>query len=47
MGFVARDNTEGKQSKKKDSQGFPKVPDDQKDKDDLGYWTKAKKNAGK
>lgn len=26
----------------KDKQGFPKVPKDQKDKDDLGYFTKAK-----
>jgi hypothetical protein len=26
----------------KDKQGFPKIPQDQKDKDDLGYFTKAK-----
>ena len=26
----------------KDKQRFPKVPQDQKDKDDLGYFTKAK-----
>lgn len=44
--FVARDNTEGKKQGK-DKQGFPKVPKDQEDKDDLGYFTKVKKNASK
>ena len=39
MGFTARENQDGG----KDKQGFPKVPKDQKDKDDLGYFTKAPK----
>ena len=50
MGFTARENqNEGKgkgwtaTSKNTDKAGFPKVPADQKDKDDLGYFTKAKK----
>ena len=41
MGFTARENQDGAKKSNKDSQGFPKVPKDQEDKDDLGYSTKA------
>ena len=40
MGFTARENQDGAKQGK-DKQGFPKVPKDQEDKDDLGYSTKA------